>query len=445
MRATSGTLELQGQFDNIDGIIEARNGSKVEFNANNTAVTGGILTSNGTGFVSASLVDLIDLTNQGTLVLPPNSVANLAGTITNRGVIAMQGIAGQNAASLRIRDEVTLNGGGTITMTDSANNFINLASGSNTATTRLVNVDNTIRGSGSITNINITNGGNIIADQSTRLLINLSANVARTLTNTGVLRATNGATLTLQASGFINTGANIIADTGSIVQLDGNNNFVTGGTLTGTGFINAALVDLIDVTIEGTLAIPAGGIANLAGTITNRGTIALQGTNVGAFLRIRDEVTLNGGGTITMTDSANNFINLASGSNTATTRLVNVDNTIRGSGTITNIDITNGGNIIADQTNVLRVAPTDNVAHSLTNTGVLRATNGATLNLSGPRFINTGANIIADAGSIVLFSGNGQSVTGGTLRSTGHRLYQRRNLRIDRRDNRGHTGCATQL
>ena len=84
-----------------------------------------------------------------------------------------------------------------------------------------------------------------------------------------------------------------------------------------------------------------GGTLTLgAAVITNGGSIRLQGTSggSGATLLIDANVTLSGGGTLSMSSSGNNFI-IDSG---ATVSLTNISNTIVGAGLIgdNNLDLT---------------------------------------------------------------------------------------------------------
>ena len=163
------------------------------------------------------------------------------------------------------------------------------------------------------------------------------------------------------------------------------------------------------MTIEGTLAVPPSSNATLVGTITNRGTIAMQGTNVASSLRIRDAVTLNGGGTLTMSDVDNNFINLAAGADAATARLVNVDNTIRGAGRITGIDFTNGGTLLVDQTTRLLVDVPGSTNSLWSNSGTVQIAGGSRLQLGGNDILNS-TGLITGSGEIV-----GSVINGGNL------------------------------
>lgn len=129
-------------------------------------------------------------------------------------------------------------------------------------------------------------------------------------------------------------------------------------------------------------------------------------------------VALTGGGTITLLGPNNEIAGNVGGT------LMNVDNSISGQGFIGvgDIAIINQATITASG-GVLNVFPSPLGA---TNTGVIQASSGATLNLtdSGGQatiFNNTGGSIIAQAGSTVTLTGG--TISGGTLTSVGSGLF----------------------
>ena len=340
-----------------------------------------------------------------------NTTTRLANTITNTGTLAMNsGVGGGLATSLVLTTDVTLTGGGVLTMGNAANNAVS----GNNGTQRLTNAaGHTIRGSGNIgaAAMALTNQGVIVATQATPLIVQPNATG---VTNTGTLRA-DGGTLDLRGL-FTNTGGTIDATNGSIAQL--TNATVVGGTLTTSagGLLRTtpgALGVLDGVTINGIYEAGSGTsntTTQLANTIINSGTLAMNsgvGGGLATGLVLTTDVTLTGGGVLTMGNAANNAV---SGHN-GTERLTNAaDHTIRGSGSIGAgvMALTNRGSIIATQTTPLIVQPN---AAGVTNTGVLRA-DGGTLDLRG-LFTNTGGTIDATDGSIAQLTN--ATVVGGTL------------------------------
>ncbi len=85
------------------------------------------------------------LTNSGAFSVVNNSTAYVEGTINNTGSMTLNGMG--NATYLKLADNTTLSGSGTVTLADSANpqNYIYGQNGSYTLTNQ-----QTIQGSGTI-------------------------------------------------------------------------------------------------------------------------------------------------------------------------------------------------------------------------------------------------------------------------------------------------------
>ncbi len=145
-------------------------------------------------------------------------------------------------------------------------------------------------------------------------------------------------------------------------------------------------------------------------TVSNAGTITLNSSGILTDLILSGAngfVTLSGGGTVAMSNNADNRIFGAIGNET----LVNANNTIQGSGQlgVGLLAITNQGTINANQASALTINPN---AAGVTNNGTLEATAGGTLDLLGS-YANTNGTILSTgAGSTVNIFGK---VAGGTL------------------------------
>jgi hypothetical protein len=212
--------------------------------------------------------------------------------------------------------------------------------------------------------------------------------------------------------------------TGSTVEL-GNAAELTGGTLTtaGTGQIRAlsgASVLLRNLTNAGALGLVNTAVVTLEGTLTNTGNVQLNSTGAATQLRVTGNVSLTGGGTVTLgTGSAtgNRIVGVA-----AAHRLTNVNNTIQGRGLLGNatMGLTNEaqGTILANNSSTLDITPS---AAGFTNHGTLQADAGSTLRITNANFTNfagttltggiynvagtfrfSGANIATNAAKIVL-------------------------------------------
>ena len=422
LRADGGTLVLfLSSFTNTGGTIEARANSRAELIS--TTVTGGTLNTVGTGVIATAgfrggSVTVNNLTNTGNIVVSSGSSLTPVGTLTNRGTIAVNG-GSNGAASLLISESVTLNGGGTVTLADEARSG-SLLSGINgtTATARLINVDNTISGAGSISGLVFDNRATVVAKGTNQLVIQQGFPSF----NTGTLRA-DGGTLVLDGSSFTNTGGTIEARNASRAELlrttinGGTLNTVGTGVVATAGFRTQVNATLNNLTNTGNIVVPSNSSLILVGNIVNKGTIAINEIGDGAAsLRISESVTLNGGGTVTLADEARSGSLLSSINGTdATARLINVDNTISGAGAVQGVTLINNGTIlVAGQNPLLFLSP-------LTNNGTLRVDAGNTLR------INTGLTLTQAAGVLVvngtfdsIINGPGiVAVTGGTLAGTG--------------------------
>jgi fibronectin-binding autotransporter adhesin len=456
MEATAGaTLTLQSStITNTGGTISA-NASKLVMNS--SIVNGGAVTLTGASTLqmnSSTIHGGSTLTNTATGLLEVTGNSTLGGAITNPtgGVMQIDDAATLNleggtyanlgtvtlnstnafGTALNITGNVTLSGG-TVTMANGPNNFIE---GATTATT-LTNQE-TIQGAGNIGNgrMTLVNSGTINANQTTPLVIQASG----TTINTGTMEATAGATLTLQSSTITNTGGAISANASKLVM---NSSIVNGGAVTLTGAstlqLNSGTIHggstltntatgLLEVTgnstLGGAVTNPAGGVLQIddaatlnleGGTYANLGTVTLNSTNAfGTALNITGNVTLSGG-TVTMANGANNFIQGAA----STFVLANAE-TIQGAGNIGNgsIGVVNSGTILANASNNLII----NVSGAnFNNTGTIEAA-GGTLTIQGPGttfFTNdnqatntlTGGTYIANGNNIQWAAGSGGITT----------------------------------
>ena len=171
-----------------------------------------------------------------------------------------------------------------------------------------------------------------------------------------------------------------------------------------------------------TMTVSDGALLPLGGIIDNTGTIALNSTGDATELQIiGDGVTLEGGGRVILSDSAENMI---VGTNVGAT-LTNLDNTISGAGQIGagdgNLTLVNetAGTIDANYADGTLTLDTGN---TIVNAGLLEATSGGTLQIddnlsnSGTLAANGGTLIVAGdvsgAGNVVIGDGGLAAFTG---------------------------------
>jgi hypothetical protein len=416
LEATTGVLVLQGDtITNTGGTIKST-ASAVQLNG--VTINGGTLTTTGGGLIhtiGGQTATLENLTNSGNYQLDNNSSTTLVGTITNNGNINLA--SGGNITNLVMSGNVSLAGTGTLTMSNNPENFISGAEGTDTLT---VGSGQTISGSGDIGNNQMTlvNNGVIDATQSNPLSIQTSGGT----TNTATLEATTG-TLILNGNTITQTGAGTIKSTGSDVQLE-NGVTINGGTLSTSGAgiihtIGGQSGTLENLTNAGNYQLDNNSVTDLIGTITNNGNINLASVGNLTDLVMNGNVTLNGTGTVTLSNNANNRIYGAVAADVLT---VGSGQTISGAGDIgvNQMALVNNGVIDANQTTALTI----DTSNGTTNNKTLEATGGGTLILFGRSantINNTGGTISAAASSVVDLQ-NGIIINGGTLTTSGSGL-----------------------
>ncbi|MDO9171205.1 MAG: hypothetical protein Q7W29_05160, partial [bacterium] len=218
--------------------------------------------------------------------------------IENRGVIRLNSLS--SWTYLTVQDgPVRLTGGGELIGggTTSLYNIVNGTGGGS-----LINVDNTIRGAMNLgyDTIAMDNQGSIIADNPLhRLLLDPSSGG---MTNSGLIRAENGAVMELNTGDYDNTGGVFEAVDGGTVKLSGTS-AITGGTLqTSTGgefLVNTYAARFIDLTSLGRVRVGNGYSLYVEGTIANQDTLHLDSTSTWSYLYTANgPVTLTGGGVV---------------------------------------------------------------------------------------------------------------------------------------------------
>jgi fibronectin-binding autotransporter adhesin len=383
----ASTTGPTGTLNNGAGTIAALDDSLVELFS--VAITGGTLAGSGTGrFEVTDLnVRIGSLTIDGLLKVNDGKRLTLSGSVINNGTIRLDSTA--TATELHTfgsaSDDHSLDGTGVLELTHATRSLV----GSLSSSPGLINgTDHTIRGTGQIRQIKrLANWGLVDADVAGNAL-KISSTGGGTLTNTGVMRARNGATLDITGAdssnpvSINNAGGVIQAQDGSVVQLSYVT--LTGGVLTtaGTGVIRlpTSVTAIGGLENLGTLDV-RGSTTLLGGTLTNYGSMLLGSGSSGASLSVKPGVTLAGNGTLTLSNSSSNEISSwGIGTGTLTNE---TGHTIQGAGKIGayGLALTNRGLITASQSNPLVLAESG-VAANLTNEGTLRAGKGSTLQVN---------------------------------------------------------------
>ncbi|MGI8482244.1 MAG: beta strand repeat-containing protein, partial [Chthoniobacterales bacterium] len=284
-------------------------------------------------------------------------------------------------------------------------------------------------------------GGSEETQPNKILQIGVGAPVGAVLSNDGILRASGSGTLRIHGFGDLatvtNTGGTITATDNAKVRV-ASSVTVTGGILTtaGNGTIGGDPTGGLfkDIVSSGTMGIADGESIQLGGTFTNNGLIRLTSTGSGAILRMANNTTLNGTGTVSLSDNGTNYI---AGVNTGDAFTIGPGMTVQGSGSISpggsgglNVaKVTNQGLIVANLSAglAIRVENDTNSPTPLTNSGTLRAANGSTLTIyglnGGGKALNAGGTMEALDLSTFRISSN-VTLEGGTITTRGSGVFR---------------------
>ena len=342
-----------------------------------TAVDGTVLNTEDTSSVaSGNLGDIFVYTGSAL------QIGFVSETFDNAGSVTLgKGAGGSGVGYLDIAGSVTLNGGGTVTLGQTGTDG-DIVNAPGTSGDRLVNVNNTLSGSGlmSLGSFDNQSGGDVKAQSSLRIS-------AATFTNEGTITDEASATLDLGQDGTTQS----LNDTGS-VDVDGGADLAISGkyTVTGSGaivfkgagaeissdgkpatFSNVSTID----------AVSSGQIGDGDLTFDNSGTVAASLSGVTLTINTGDNTVLNTG-----TFEAGNSATLAIVSN------------VTNKGTMEAGTPTSSGTLDLGQ---------DGGTGSTTNTGVIAIYGDSDLAISGAYTVAGSGDIgLKGAGADITSDGN---------------------------------------
>ena len=472
LEATSaGTLDVASAIVNT-GRILAADTAQVTLRAAVTGLgsvsvaTGGKLllsggTLQGSGTLTAATSSQIEVTGTGTIdgrsqtvslsgttTIDHATTLTILGPIGNAGAIAVNGTSGYPRAVLLASGTASLSGGGTVHLFDDYTPGGDSAAiaGSSAADT-LDNVDNTIFGAGEIGlgTLTLSNDAAATVDATVAtLFVNTGASA---ITNAGLLEATSAGTLDV-ASAIVNTGRILAADTaqvtlraavtgsGSVSVASGGKLLLASGGLLGTGSLASVAGAQIEATgtaaidgrvqsvkLAGTTKVDHATTLTVQGLLSNTGAFTVEGTSgyANAVLLASGAVTLGGGGTLHLFDdyTTSGQSAVVTGTTAADT-LDNANNTIFGYGQLGagSLGITNEAAGVVNASDGRLVIDTG--SSGLTNTGLVEATAGATLDLESV-VANAGGRIHASDGTTIRLGADGITalVAGGRIETDG--------------------------
>ncbi len=311
LRARSAsTLTLRDALFENSGQVEAQAGGRIILSGASAILRGGTLSGAGQLQLEGAGELHNVVSNGGSVFVFNGQVGALRESFTNNGTITM--VAGANQTVLRLRDSTVIDGTGIIALSDSLSNRI---TADNPAHRLTLGTGQTLRGSGVLggSTTELLNLGEIVANSASGLTISSSAGGFE---NRGLLLCTALGQMTISGGPFTLAAGELRADAtrrierfGDLVQTGGvavaNGEFdlpqglyrLQGGTLTGTGLVDA------DLLVTGGAVEPGAspGVLTIDGTYTQQaGTLRIElgGTNPPDHDRLVVSGTATLGGTL---------------------------------------------------------------------------------------------------------------------------------------------------
>jgi hypothetical protein len=295
LEATNGsTLSLSGgTITNTGGAIHADPGSTVQL-ANGITITGGTLTTSGTGKIQTTCCfndgTLNGVTSNGTFQLI-QTIEYLHGTVTNNGLFEL--IANGANTDLDINGAVTLKGTGKVTMSNDLNNHImgyaQAAPGASLTNQSTIQGAGTIGWNGGIGAGNsVTNQGTIAANAVTALTIGVSSGTfTNTTTPPGTLTVKKGSAMYITGGGFTNFSGSTLTGGRYMVSgtlgFDGANIATNAASITLTGSTSQIVNDLNSANALANFATntTTGSFSLLSGKLINTSVTSGNFSNAG--------------------------------------------------------------------------------------------------------------------------------------------------------------------
>jgi len=363
-------------------------------------------------------IDLLSISAGDTLNINAFQTLSVAtGPIVNDGLIAWNATFGSTNTGLLLASPMSLEGSGVIQIGNlGINRILGVTGGTPPHLTHAAT--HTVRGGGTFggDTLTLTNNGLIEAD--TGLTMNLDLAVGANV-NAGTLQAIGTGALNINGTVLDNTAGTIKALNTATVNI--NSSSIVGGTLlTDLGAaISGTASTLQNITLNGLLRHDNAEDLTYQGTITNNGTIQLNGTGSGAdktdFVVASSGTTLAGPGAIEGNNHANQANYITAVASPTPPLLVNTaTHTIRGSLHLGNngINLTNQGLIEANNAVPINL---DCAAGANVNTGTIQASGAGTLNIIGTDLDNTAGFIKALGTSTINI--NSSTIIGGPLQA----------------------------
>src|SRR3984957_1844012 len=431
---SSGGLDLNGAaFDNSGTIKAATAGAVIDLD-NSIIDNGTVSTVAGSAIVSLSnsvnAIEAVSVDNAGAIEIREFStlVFGSSNIVQNSGIIALNAGGGLSSV-LELDGTVTLEGKGKLTLTDSSKNLIEGG-----LSAQLNNINNTIRGAGTIGDANTALVNDSVIDGTGKNALVIAAS-SSTVQNTGTIESSSTGGVEFLGVSVLGGSIGVVeaSTVGSHIDLSGSTiaggkvKIAAGATIdTLPGGPGGVIADSLSFDNAGTLLVNNGTTLLLGSGVDNTGTIDVNGDGAATSLEIENDVFLTGTGKVTLTGNA------ALISNGSPAALVNVSNTISGNGVIgdSNLTFDNDPKGLVDATGNgnLEIEGSTNNEGTMENTGTgaLIFFNGGSMTNSGTIENNTEAGVVTIADPIenngTLRASAGNFDIGGALSGTGSLL-----------------------
>lgn len=414
-----GVLSIHGVGVNqtATGEVAADNGI-VQLSGGGS-ISGGLIESTGTGVAQVANGDSASLTGVPTIEGPfhvrDGATLYVDSSVENNGTIAVNSDGGGSSTALNFRNPApTFSGTGEIVLNATGTQLDRAYLYFDSAANVLTNgPQHTIRGRGNA-HVRIDNQGLVSADMPGEYL----QLVSTPKTNSARMEAVNGAILQINGVSVTQSGGEIVADSGEVRLANGAS--ISGGSVRSiNGGVTAVIEGNAGVltgqpTLSGPTQVRDGGYLVVTSDVTNNGTMTVNPNNGASGTHIDFNATaqrLQGTGELVLNATGGQldraYLYFDSGANTLTN---GPDHTIRGKGNVY-VELHNEGLVSADaNAEVLQM-----LWQPKFNSGLMRAVGGAVLQFNGVAVTQTGGQIVADAGEVLLIGG--ASVGGGDLNS----------------------------
>ena len=410
----SGLTALRGNFSNEQGRLEVTGTGNLDLDACN--LSGGILADTGAGsFVAdANTPTIQNITiESGSLVIGPSGTARFGGVNTIAGnVLLNQSGAGVSDLIAIGNGITTFNGTGEIRTSTSTSNRIYSETGGGTITLNLP-----LRGASQLGLGFTTLVLNSLVDNDTSGSLTIQPGGGGT-DNNGTIRQ-SGTGLTQIRNLVTNQQGRLeVTGTGN-VDLDGCT--LVGGVLADTGagsfVVDANVPILQDITLaSGDLILTPVSQTRFSGTSTIAGTVQLAQAGAGnCDIVVQGNLTLNGPGNLTTTNTTANRIYSDTGAGSIT---FGPALTVRGSAQLGlgQTAITNRGLILSDLSAGIAIGTNGT---GFTNEGEIRVTGAGGINAFAGAFTHANGSIQIDAGTLFNRSAGTFVQSGGTIVADG--------------------------